>query len=735
MADGTITRLVRFALGGRLTLGLSLHPMKKSLTLRSALMAIAIASTPALIAAAPATTDDPFLWLEDIEGAKAIAQVEQWNGQTDRLLRAAPTFEQDRARARAILDDESQIALPDRVMGDRVTNLWRDAKNPRGLWRSSDLASYLAGKPNWKTIIDVDALGKAEGKSWVWHNADCLAPDYSRCLVSLSPGGTDADVVREFDLTTGQFVKDGFALPEAKSNAAWADRDTLLVATDYGAGTLTDSGYPRQVKRWKRGTPLSAATLVKEGVAADISVRPRAEQDGERRWTFIDRGLSFYASQLYVEGTGGKLVRTPLPETADFRGLFDGQMIVLLNDPLGNIPAGSLVSWPIADVAAGKVGAPQLVLKPTATTVVEEVRATDHILWVKQLDNVSGALLAMTRDAATGRWTSRPVPLADKATVHLVGTADSQDMVFASVEGMLTPPSLMAAGASGPARTVQQLPARFDASQFTVEQRFATSKDGTRIPYFLARKKGVKGPAPAFIHAYGGFRAAQTPAYLTTEPYRAGPLGLFWVEDGNAYVLANIRGGGEYGPTWHQAALREKRQNAFDDLAAVAEDLVKTGVSMKGRIGISGRSNGGVLVGAAMTQRPDLYGAVIAGSPLEDMKRYSHLSAGASWVAEFGDPDKPSDWAFLSKWSPYQNVKTGVHYPPAFFYLSTKDDRVHPGHARKMAAKLMGTGSTVYYHEYREGGHSVGADHAEDAVRAALLHAFLTKELVDAKKK
>ena len=697
--------------------------------LRSSALTLAVALSPAPIAAAPVVPGDPYIWLEDIEGPKAIAQVEQWNGETDRLLRADPSFEQDRARARAILDDESQIAAPDQVLGDRVMNLWRDAKNPRGLWRSTDLASYLAGKPSWTTVIDVDALGQAEGKSWVWHDADCLAPDYERCLISLSPGGTDADVVREFDLSTGQFVEGGFILPEAKSDVAWADSDTLLVATDYGAGTLTTAGYPRIVKRWKRGTPLAAATLVKEGAVGDMTLAPRVEPDGDRRWTFINRALTFYTAELWLEGESGKLIKTPAPETAELRAVIQGRMIVFLNDPLGDIPAGSLVAWPLADVAAGKAGAPEVVLKPTAHAVVEEVRATDHVLWVKQLDDVSGALLALTRNPATGQWSSRAVPLADKATVHLAGAADKRDIIFVSVEGMLTPPSLMAAGPDGAARMVQQLAPRFDASQFTVEQRFAMSKDGVRIPYFLARKKGVAGPVPALIHAYGGFRAAQTPTYLTTEPYRAGPLGLFWVEDGNAYVLANIRGGGEYGPAWHAAALREKRQNAFDDLAAVAEDLVRTGVSAKGRIAISGRSNGGVLVGAAMTQRPDLYGAVIAGSPLEDMKRYSHLSAGASWVAEYGDPDKPEDWAFLQKWSPYQNVRKGVAYPPAFFYLSTKDDRVHPGHARKMAAKLKDYGNTVYYHEYREGGHSVGADHAEDAVRAALLHAFLKREM------
>ena len=278
-------------------------------------------------------------------------------------------------------------------------------------------------------------------------------------------------------------------------------------------------------------------------------------------------------------------------------------------------------------------------------------------------------------------------------------------------------------------RTVQSLPAQFDASNLTVDQHFATSKDGTRVPYFLVRKKGVTAPAGTLIHAYGGFRAAQTPTYLSEQPYRSGPLGLFWVEDGNAYVLANIRGGGEYGPAWHKAALREKRQNAFDDLEAVARDLIRTGVARKDGVAISGRSNGGVLVGAAMTQHPKLYSAVIAGSPLEDMKRYSHLSAGASWIDEYGDPDKPADWAFLSKYSPYQNVRRGVHYPPVFFYLSTQDDRVHPGHARKMTAKLKGFGNRVYYHEYTEGGHAVGADRSEDAVRAALLWAFLTREI------
>jgi prolyl oligopeptidase len=367
-------------------------------------------------------------------------------------------------------------------------------------------------------------------------------------------------------------------------------------------------------------------------------------------------------------------------------------------------------------------------MAPTERQAIEEVSASDEVLWVKALDDVSGRLFALRR-GADGRWTSRTTALADNSTVNIVGAAGRQDLAFATVEGMLDPPSLYAVRPGAQPQLVQSLPAKFDSSQFTVEQRFAASKDGTRIPYFLVRRKGVDGPVPALIHAYGGFRSAQTPSYLTTQPYRAGPLGLFWVEGGNAYVLANIRGGGEYGPRWHEAALRENRQKSFDDLHAVAEDLVRTGISAKGRIAISGRSNGGVLVGAALTQRPDLYGAVISGSPLHDMKRYDKLLAGASWVDEYGDPDKPADWAFMRAYSPYQNLRRGVDYPPVFFYLSTKDDRVHPGHARKMAARMEEFGSRIYYHEYLEGGHSVGADHSEDAVRAALLHAFLQREL------
>jgi len=681
-----------------------------------------------LLAAAAPASDDPYLWLEEIEGERALAQVKQWNKATEEQLTSTPGFEQYRTRARAILDDEQQIALPEAVLGDQVTNLWRDAKNPRGIWRISPLAAYAAGKPQWRTLIDIDALGRAEGKSWVWHGADCLAPEYRRCLVSLSPGGTDADVVREFDIGTGKFVEGGFTLPEAKSNVSWADRNRLLVVTNYGPESLTTSGYGRVAKLWQRGTSLEQARTVFTGEKQDVQVSPIAAQDGDRRWTFLNRGKTFWTGDLSLLTSDGKLVKTPLPETATYQDVIGGRLIAKLNAPLGQLPSGAVVAFSLADIAAGRNAAPELVMAPSKNQAIEEVAASDNILWIKALDDVSGKLFALTR-GANGRWTSKAMPLAANSTVRLVGTAGKQDMALVTVEGMLTPPALYAVRANGAPALVQSLPARFDAKQYSVEQRFATSKDGTRVPYFLVRKRGAAGPVPALIHAYGGFRAAQTPTYLTGQPYRAGPLGLFWVESGNAYVLANIRGGGEYGPAWHEAALREKRQNSFDDLHAVAEDLVRTGVSAPGRIGISGRSNGGVLVGAAVNQRPDLYGAVISGSPLHDMKRYSKLLAGASWMGEYGDPDKPEDWAFMSLYSPYQNIKPGVKYPAMFFYSSTKDDRVHPGHARKMAARLGEYGNLFYFHEYLEGGHSVGADHTEDAHRAALLIAYLNREL------
>ena len=694
-------------------------------------LAAALAFAPTTIAAQDTDADDPYIWLEEIQGERALAKVDQWNADTEAVLTDQPEYPLAKAWAKQILDDTRQIALPDAIHGDMVTNLWRDADNPRGLWRIASLESYMAGAPEWRVLIDVDKLGEDEGQSWVWHGANCLAPEYARCLIALSPGGTDADVVREFDVTTGRFVDGGFTLPEAKSNVAWFDEDTLFVGTDEGEGSLTDSGYPRLVKLWDRGTDFSTARQIAEGEQADISASGFSVLDGDTRWRFVNRSPSFWTNQISLVKADGSTVPLPLPEDAEFEAVLNGLVIAKLNSALettgGTEQPGALVAWSLQSVLDGSDPAPFTVFRPSDTQAIEEVAASETKLWVKVLDDVSGKLIELS--PGQSGWTARDMELPANSTVQIAETSGTGDTAFVTVESMLTPPTLYAVPSEGEAVAIASEPAQFDASKFTVEQKFATSKDGTKVPYYLVRPKDAQGPLPTLIHAYGGFRAAQTPKYLTAEPYRSGPLGLFWVESGNAYVLANIRGGGEYGPRWHEDALREKRQNSFDDFHAVADDLVASRLTTPGHIAASGRSNGGVLVGAVANQRPDLYGAIISGSPLIDMRRYNKLLAGASWMAEYGNPDVPEDWAFMKEWSPYQNMSDGPDVPAAFYYLSTLDDRVHPGHARKAAAKHEAYGQTFYYHEYREGGHSVGSDHEEDAKRAALLLSYLNREI------
>ncbi len=694
-------------------------------------LAAALAFAPTAIAAQDTDADDPYIWLEEIQGERALAKVDQWNADTEAVLTDQPEYPLAKAWAKQILDDTRQIALPDAIQGDMVTNLWRDADNPRGLWRIASLESYMAGAPEWRVLIDVDKLGEDEGQSWVWHGANCLAPEYARCLIALSPGGTDADVVREFDVTTGRFVDGGFTLPEAKSNVAWFDEDTLFVGTDEGEGSLTDSGYPRLVKLWDRGTDFSTARQIAEGEQADISASGFSVLDGDTRWRFVNRSPSFWTNQISLVKADGSTVPLPLPEDAEFEAVLNGLVIAKLNSALettgGTEQPGALVAWSLQSVLDGSDPAPFAVFRPSDTQAIEEVAASETKLWVKVLDDVSGKLIELS--PGQSGWTARSMELPANSTVQIAETSGTGDTAFVTVESMLTPPTLYAVPSEGEAVAIASEPAQFDASKFTVEQKFATSKDGTKVPYYLVRPKDAQGPLPTLIHAYGGFRAAQTPKYLTAEPYRSGPLGLFWVESGNAYVLANIRGGGEYGPRWHEDALREKRQNSFDDFHAVADDLVASRLTTPGHIAASGRSNGGVLVGAVANQRPDLYGAIISGSPLIDMRRYNKLLAGASWMAEYGNPDVPEDWAFMKEWSPYQNMSDGPDVPAAFYYLSTLDDRVHPGHARKAAAKHEAYGQTFYYHEYREGGHSVGSDHEEDAKRAALLLSYLNREI------
>jgi prolyl oligopeptidase len=543
-------------------------------------------------------------------------------------------------------------------------------------------------------------------------------------MVRLSNGGGDAVEVREFDLDKAAFIPNGFFLPNAKSEVSWAGPEALFVGTDFGPGTLTDSGYARIVKLWKRGTPLSAATTLAEGAKSDVSVSARSLVDGNRTWPIVSRSIDFYHHKVSHIAPDGRLVPSPLPDDAEIEDVLDGRVIASLKTRWEGRPAGALVAYSIPELLAGRAPAIETVFIPDEHEAVEQVSASRGALWVKYLEDVSGRLMAMQR-SPDGTWAGKVIQLPDKSTVHLNATASTTDLAFATVEGMLTPPTLFRVDPLSAPAAIQALPPQFDASNMVVEQHFATSKDGTKIPYFLVHRKDVNGPVPVLMHAYGGFELAQTPTYLVSEPYRSGPLALFWVQQGNAYVLANIRGGGEYGPAWHHATMREKHQNAFDDVFGVAQDLIGRGVTRKGRIAISGRSNGGLMAAASITERPDLFGGAIIGSPLIDMKRYSHLLAGASWMGEYGNPDVPGDWAFISKYSPYQNLKCGVKYPVPFIYTSTRDDRVHPGHARKLAAKLEECGDKFFYDEAIEGGHAAGIVPEEDAQRVALEAVYL----------
>jgi prolyl oligopeptidase len=678
----------------------------------------------AVPAAAAKPAADPNLYLEQVDSPRAIATAKRWNAATLAVLEKQPGFADFRSRALALLSTNQKIAEPDAILGDKVLNFWQDEEHPRGIWRVSPLAAFATGKPEWRTLIDIDAMSKADNKKWVFKGATCLSPAYVDCMVSLSNGGGDAVEVREFDLAKGAFIPGGFVLPNAKSNIAWAGPDALFVGTDFGPGSVTDSGYPRIAKLWKRGAPLSSAQVLAEGQKSDVSVQASSLVDGNRTWPIVNRAVDFYHSKISHIAPDGRLIPTPLPDDAQIEDVLDGRVIASLKTPWEGHPVGALVAYSIPDLLAGKTPAIETVFVPNEHQAVEEVSASHSKVWVKVLEDVSGRLIALSR-AGDGSWSGAPVALPDKSTIHLNATASGSDLAFATVEGMLTPPTLFRAEPGAAPAVVQTLPAQFDASNMVVEQNFATSPDGTKIPYFLVHRRDVAGPVPVLMHAYGGFELAQTPGYLVSQPYRSGPLALFVVEQGGAYVLANIRGGGEYGPNWHNAVLRENRQEAYDDLYAVAEDLIARGVTGKGQIAVSGRSNGGLMASVAITQRPDLWGGAIIGSPLVDMKRYSHLLAGASWMAEYGNPDVPADWAFISKYSPYQNLKCGVKYPVPFIYTSTRDDRVHPGHARKLAARLEQCHDRFFYDEAIEGGHAAGIVPEEDAQRVALEAVYL----------
>jgi prolyl oligopeptidase len=670
---------------------------------------------------------DPYLWLEEITGEDALNWVREHNEPTMGEL-GGDRFEQMRSEALEVLDTDSRIPYV-RRRGEYLYNFWRDAANPRGLWRRTTLDSYRTEQPDWDIVIDVDQLAADDDTNWVWAGADVIEPDHCVALIRLSPGGSDAAVVREFDMRTREFVDDGFQLPEAKSQVSWEDRDTVLVGTDFGEGSLTDSGYPRVVKRWRRGQPLAAAETVFSGAPTDVIAAAAVDRTVGFERTLVSRALDFFNEEVY-ELRAGELIRIDTPTDASI-SLHRDWLLIELRTPwfysLGanveNYPAGSLLAADYDDFLSGTAEL-KVVFAPDEHTCLHHYAWTRDRLIVVTLADVASHVEVFT----PGTWTSEPVTGLPENTNTTIAAADSLgDELFVDSAGFDTPSRLLYGTAgrddiSANFTPIKYAPSFFDAEDIEVAQHFATSDDGTSIPYFVVGHRHRRAAGPTLLGGYGGFEVARTPGY-------DGVLGRLWLSRGGTYVLANIRGGGEYGPTWHTQAMREGRHLVAEDFASVARDLVARGVTTVEQLGAQGGSNGGLLMGIMLTRYPELFGALVCSVPLLDMRRFHLLLAGASWVAEYGDPDDPDDWTFISKYSPYQNISTDHRYPPVLITTSTRDDRVHPGHARKMTAALEEAGQPVRYYENIEGGHAGAADNAQTAFRAALVYEFLLRTL------
>jgi prolyl oligopeptidase len=668
--------------------------------------------------AAPEDDHDPYLWLEDVTGAEALDWVRARNEPTLARFRDE-NFERMRTEALEVLDTDARIPYVVR-RGEYLYNFWRDAANPRGLWRRTTLDSYRTDS-EWEVLIDVDELGRADGEKWVWAGAGVIYPEYTRALVSLSRGGSDASIVREFDMETRKFVDGGFELPEAKSQVSWDDPDTVLVGTDFGADSLTDSGYPRVVKRWRRGTPLADAEMVFEGARSDVNVVASTSRVPGFERTLIGRALDFWNEEVY-ELRGAELIRIDAPTDASVSLHREWLLIELRSDwSFGNATytAGSLLAANYEEFLAGTAQL-QIVFEPDEHTALNHYAWTKDRLLIVSLVDVASRVEIVT----PGDWRREPVAGIPAATNTVVVSADDTgDEFFLDSSGFDSPSRLMRGTDDGQLEQIKSAPGFFDAENLRVTQNFVLSQDGTSIPYFVVRGSPASdGPAPTLLYGYGGFESSNTPGY-------SGVLGRLWLARGGTYVLANIRGGGEYGPGWHTQAMREGRHKVAEDFAAVATDLVERGITTVEQLGAQGGSNGGLLMGIMLTKYPERFGALVCSVPLLDMKRYHLLLAGASWVAEYGDPDNPDDWEFISEYSPYQNISATRRYPPVLITTSTRDDRVHPGHARKMTAALEAAGHPVFYYENIEGGHAGAADNEQVAFKSALTYSFLWQML------
>ena len=668
-----------------------------------------------------ANNDDPHAWLEDVTGDKALDWVREQNKTAEQRLGTDPQFEARRARILTILDSKEKIPFVVQ-RGEYWYNFWTDAEHQRGLWRRTTREEYAKADPKWDVLLDIDALNKTEKENWVWHGSDCLKPrdgkPWQKCLVALSRGGADADVTREFDLVTRKFVANGFERPEAKGSLGWIDGDTVYAMTDFGPGSLTSSGYPRIVKEWKRGTPMSAAAVVYEGKETDLAIDAGRDHTKGFERDFVTRSIAFYENEVFLRTPQG-LTKIDAPDSAN-KSAHREWLTIELREPWNGYAAGSLLVAKADDYLAGKRDFTQ-VFAATDTTSLAGYTWTRNYLVLNVLDDVKNRIYVLK----PGVW--KPEPLVGAPSIGTVSVspvdAEENDDYFMTTSDYLTPSTLAYGTIGSPPKQLKSTPAFFDAKGYEVTQHFATSDDGTRIPYFMVAKQNVTrdGNNPTLLYGYGGFEIALTPGY-------SGSLGD-WLEHGGVYVVANIRGGGEYGPRWHQAALKEHRLKAYEDFAAVAKDLINSKVTRSEKLGIQGGSNGGLLVGNMLVLYPELFGAVVCEVPLLDMKRYSHLLAGASWMAEYGDPDT-DDWDFIQTFSPYQNVKADTKYPPVLFMTSTRDDRVHPGHARKMMARMKEQGHDVTYYENIEGGHGGAADNKQAAMMRAFAWTFLAQRLM-----
>ncbi|MEV0153964.1 prolyl oligopeptidase family serine peptidase [Micromonospora sp. NPDC050686] len=667
--------------------------------------------------------DDPYLWLEDLDGANAAGWVRDRNAETIAALTGSERFAALRGEIRQVLDAADRIPWPGWRGDQFYYGFWTDATHPRGLWRRTTLDQYRRPEPEWDVLLDLDALAAEEGENWVWQQVTVLRPGYQRCLISLSRGGADAVVVREFDLVRRAFVEDGFTLPEAKSDVCWIDADHIYVGTDFGPGSLTTSGYPRVVRRWRRGTPLAEAAVVHEGHPDDVGVYASHDPTPGFERDFVGRGLDFYRTENHLLTAGGELVRIDVPEDANW-DVHREWLLIRVRSPWTvdgvTHPAGTLLVTRFdAFLAGGRELA--VLFRPDDRTALSGWAWTRHHLILATLVDVRSRLEVLTPDG-TG-WRRGPlagVPADDHSQIVKTDPDHSDDYLLAA-EGFLRPATLRLGQVGGATETLKREPVFFDAAGLTVRQFFATSADGTRVPYFVVGDPAAPA-GPTLLTGYGGYEHALTPGY-------DGMTGCGWLARGGTYVVANIRGGGEYGPRWHRAAIRENRLRAYEDFAAVAADLVTRGLTTPAQLGVEGGSNGGLLVGVMLTRWPELFGAVVATVPVLDMRRYHRLLAGASWMAEYGDPDQPKDWAYLREYSPYHNVRGDRPYPPVLLITSTRDDRVHPGHARKMAARLREHGHEVAYYENVEGGHGAAANNEQRAFVWALTLEFLWRKL------